>query len=117
MNEERYEQLQQAVTRLSEEGFVPEGKEITLFRNADEAIAAIRANKVPGVVWTEECEQKWQMQERLTEVVHSQEEEEDEDWDWGPSDIFAELDPEAQDIFCDGFNLSQELNEGWEESF
>ena len=110
MNDERYEQLQKAVDYLQEEGFAGD-KHLTLFRNADEAIAAIRANKVPGVQWTEECEQKWQTQERLQSIVH----EEDDDDDWDVEDLFGELDPEAQEVFNLGYNLSQELNEGWEE--
>lgn len=100
MNDEYYEQLQKTVDYLENEGFAEEaGVSFKLFRNAEEAIAAIRNNEIPGVEWTEECEQKWQMQNRLEEIVRIK--EEDDDWE----------------VSKQGFNLNQELQEGWDESF
>jgi hypothetical protein len=60
MNEERFEELQKKVNYLNDEGFAGEGKKFILFRNGNEAIEAIRSNKVPGITWDAEQEAKWQ---------------------------------------------------------
>lgn len=59
MNEEQFNQLQKDVDYANLEGLVPEGKQYTLFRNSEEAIEALRNNKIPGVMWDEECERKY----------------------------------------------------------
>ena len=59
MNNERYEQLENTINYMNEEGFVPEGKQLMVFRNTDELIEAIRQNHIPNIVWTKDDEKKW----------------------------------------------------------
>jgi len=60
MKEVRFEELKKSVNYLNEEGFAGENKQFIVFRNAEEAIKALRNNEIPNVPWTEEDEQKWQ---------------------------------------------------------
>lgn len=77
MDNERFEQLGKDITRLNEEGFVPEGKELRLFRTADDLIEAIRNNEIPGIPWTEEDEAKWQAAEAIDKAFEVPTEEEE----------------------------------------
>ena len=64
-SDERFEELKKKITYLNEEGFVPDGRQLHLFRNVDDLVRGIKAGEIPGVEWTEECEAKWQMEKRL----------------------------------------------------
>lgn len=59
MNNKEFEQLKKDVNYAHMEGMIPEGQQILLFKNSDEAIKAIRNNEVPGIVWTEKQEEEW----------------------------------------------------------
>lgn len=59
MDDTRYEQLKNTINYMNEEGFVPEGKQLMVFRNTDELIGAIRQNLIPDIMWTKDDEKKW----------------------------------------------------------
>lgn len=75
MEDNKYKQLQKDVNRLNEEGFIPDGQELRVFRNAEELIGAIRRNEVSNITWTEEDEAKWQAAEAIEKAfeVHDNE--------------------------------------------
>lgn len=59
MNDKEFDQLKKDVNYAHMEGMLPSNTQLLVFKGADEAIAAIRNNEIPGVVWTEECEKEW----------------------------------------------------------
>jgi SpoU rRNA methylase family enzyme len=59
MNDKEYEQLKKDVNYANMEGLIPEGKELLVFRNTEEAIQALRDNKIPNIIWDEECEKRY----------------------------------------------------------
>lgn len=44
---------------IEEEFLLDDSKQLLLFRGADEAIAAIQRNEIPGITWTSENQRKW----------------------------------------------------------
>lgn len=109
MEEDKYEQLKKDVTRLNEEGFVPEGKHLHVYKNADELIEAIRNNQVPGIKWTEEDEAKWQASEAIENAFKESEIEKDTElgnWKSGTVEEFF------KDITWSEEEL-EALGEGW----
>jgi hypothetical protein len=59
MKDKKFEQLKKDINYAHLEGFIPEDQQFLLFRNPEEAIQAIRDNKIPGINWTSEDEDKW----------------------------------------------------------
>jgi len=59
MEDERYKELEKHINHYNEE-FLIDDQQLMLFRNADDAIAAIRSGQIPGVSWDENQEQKYQ---------------------------------------------------------
>lgn len=60
MNDAEYEKLKKDINYMNEEGMVPEGKQLLVFRDPEDAINAMRRNEIPGMIWTEENEIKFQ---------------------------------------------------------
>ena len=75
--DEKFEKIQQQVDYLEDEGFAEEaGVRLTLFRNAKEAMQAIRNNEVEGVTWTDECEAKFQARSQMYDAI-----DQEDPWD------------------------------------
>lgn len=88
MENNKYEQLQKDVNRLNQEGFVPEGQQLRVFRNADELIEAIRRNEVSGITWTEEDEAKWQAAEAIYKAFKTHDNKVVPEWKSGTVEEF-----------------------------
>jgi len=73
MEDKRFEKLEKDVNYLNEEGFAGEEQQFILFRNADEAIEAIRKNQVPGISWNEDDEARWQAAMAIDRALDSEE--------------------------------------------
>jgi len=78
MDQERFENLEKKVDYLNAEGFAGEGKQFMLFSGADAAIEAIRNNQVPGIIWDEESERKWNESNHLEQCYNESRTEEDD---------------------------------------
>ena len=68
MDSEKKKRLKQIVNYTNEEQLLGEDKQLMYFENLDEFIEALRGNRIPGVRWTEECEAKWQAEQKLESI-------------------------------------------------
>jgi hypothetical protein len=59
MDIENFENIKKKIDYAKLEGIIPEEVQVVFFENADQAIEAIRSNKIPGIKWDQSCEDKW----------------------------------------------------------